>query len=47
LSPLGLLHYSRLVVAWFQDDVIIPAGRQVPTAFADLRWDDWAEGYEV
>jgi hypothetical protein len=42
-----VLHYSRLVVVWFQDEADIPAGRQVPAALDALHWDDWAEDDEV
>ncbi|MEU8819014.1 hypothetical protein [Actinoplanes sp. NPDC048796] len=42
-----VLHFSRLVVAWFQDDVSLPAGDLAPAGLRQLRWDDLATDGEV
>ncbi|SNY64696.1 hypothetical protein [Paractinoplanes atraurantiacus] len=45
LDPVPLV--PRLVVAWLQDEVSLPAGDRAPAALRELRWDDWAEDGEV
>jgi hypothetical protein len=42
-----VLHYSRLVIVWFQDDVVVPAGRDIPAGLRDVRWEDWAQDGEI
>ena len=45
-----VLHYSRLVVAWFQADPAVPAvpaDQQMCEALRTLRWDELAEDSEI
>ncbi|MET7403084.1 hypothetical protein ABZS66_57350 [Dactylosporangium sp. NPDC005572] len=42
-----VLHYSRLVIVWFQDNATVPAGRDIPAGLRDVRWEDWAQDEEI
>ena len=42
-----VLHRSRLVVVWFQDDAAVPTGSDIPAALYDVRWEDWAKDEEI
>lgn len=43
----SVLHYSRLVVVWFQAEATVMDAQQISPAVRDLHWDDWAEDEEV
>ncbi|MGI5241532.1 hypothetical protein [Dactylosporangium sp. CA-139066] len=42
-----VLHYSKLVVVWFQDDAVVPSGSDLPAGLRDVRWDDLAQDEEI
>jgi hypothetical protein len=42
-----VLHRSRLVIVWFQDDAAVPTAGDIPAALYDVRWEDWAKDEEI
>jgi len=42
-----VLHYSRLVIVWFQDDPAVPNGRGCVAGLRGVRWEQWAQDAEV
>ncbi len=43
----AVLHFSRLVVAWFQDDPVVPNGRDAVAGLRGLRWEQWTQDTEL
>lgn len=42
-----VLHESRLVIAWFQDEAGLPVTGPATEALRAVRWEDWAEDAEL
>jgi hypothetical protein len=43
----AVLHYSRLVVVWFQDDPVVPNGLEAVTGLRGVRWQQWAQDAQI
>jgi hypothetical protein len=43
----AVLHYSRLIVVWFQDDPVVPNGRDAVAGLRGVRWEQWAQDAQV
>jgi hypothetical protein len=47
LAWIRWLHYSRLVVVWFQDDPVLPSGSEAAAGLRGVRWEQWAQDVEI
>jgi len=43
----AVLHYSRLVVVWLQDDPVVPDGQDAAAGLRALQWEQWAQDAQV